>query len=45
MKFLALEHHLHLHPRLVVSKNPVAASGRNIVAASKGCRTSLSLVW
>ena len=36
MKFLALEHHLKLHPRLVVSKNPLAASGQNIVVASKG---------
>ena len=31
MKFLALEHHLQLQPRLVVSKNPLATTGRNIV--------------
>ena len=31
MKFLALEHHLQLQARLVVSKNLLATTGQNIV--------------
>ena len=41
MKFLALEHHLQLHPILAVSKNLLAVSGRNIVASE----LLLTLYW
>ena len=44
MKFLALEHHLQLQPRLIVLENPLAASRWNIFVASEGYRASLSLV-
>ena len=37
MKFLALKHHVQLHPGLVVSKNP-----QNIVAPLEGYRASLT---
>ena len=37
MKFLALKHHVQLHPGIVVSKNP-----QNIVAPLEGYRASLT---
>ena len=45
MKFLALEHHLQLHPKLVVTKNPLVANGQNIAVAMEGCRANLCLIW